>query len=728
MNKIFLYAVCILLVNRLISQQITLYEYWFNNEYQQKQTISVGPVPIANIISAISTSQLTNGLHQFNFRAKASNGLWTGIISQYFYKNTYIPSLGSQIVAYQYWTDNNFSQAVTVNETPQNTIILNTSFTLSNLEPGPHLFNIRFKDNSGKWSPIIASLFLKLPQQPPLPATDIVTVQYWIDNNYTQAQIISTASSAVLNLSSQINVNQLMDGIHTISFRCKDNLGQWSSVITSLFYKVNTQTSIGQQIVGYEYWFNNQPVPVYMSVPLSSVYLLNISVPTHILQDGINTLYIRFKDNSGKWSNVVSSLFLKEVPNIVQTNALTGYRYWFDDSQTWYYSSIQPQQQGSFLLLTNIDMTYISKGQHVLHLQFVDSLGQWSSTIYDTITKLSYPVARFSYQTQFYCDSTIVTFINQSTDGDVFQWFVNNQLISTDEHASYTFTQPGIYQISLHIRDTITLQDSTVWQTIEIKGKTYSEAWVTSCDSLLSPSGQYVWTQSGTYNDTIVNYLGCDSIITYHVTINNSSHANIFPVVCDSYISPSGQYIWNLSGTYTDTIPNISGCDSILTINLSVIEVDTSIIVNQQSLIAQAQNATFQWCMCDSSGLVILPGETQAILSPLTSAYFAVIVTQQGCTDTSSCRFFNYNYYSMPWNLPVKVYPNPLFENKIFIELPDICNFMNVQLSDISGKNIIKKTYIQVKKISIDVDLNPGTYLLQIVTEHSSGIFKLLKK
>lgn len=42
---------------------------------------------------------------------------------------------------------------------------------------------------------------------------------------------------------------------------------------------------------------------------------------------------------------------------------------------------------------------------------------------------------------------------------------------------------------------------------------------VNECDSLISPSGNYTWYASGVYNDTLINFNGCDSIITINLTI-----------------------------------------------------------------------------------------------------------------------------------------------------------------------------------------------------------------
>ena len=71
--------------------------------------------------------------------------------------------------------------------------------------------------------------------------------------------------------------------------------------------------------------------------------------------------------------------------------------------------------------------------------------------------------------------------------------------------------------------------------------------------------------------DTIANDAGCDSVITVNLTVRNKTTETITANVCDTYTSPSGRHTWFGTGIYKDTIPNAAGCDSILTINLTVI-------------------------------------------------------------------------------------------------------------------------------------------------------------
>lgn len=79
--------------------------------------------------------------------------------------------------------------------------------------------------------------------------------------------------------------------------------------------------------------------------------------------------------------------------------------------------------------------------------------------------------------------------------------------------------------------------------------------------------------------DTITNWVSgadvcsfCETMMTgtSTININNNSTLDIFETSCDNYTSPSGNHNWTASGTYMDTIPNAGGCDSFLTINLTI--------------------------------------------------------------------------------------------------------------------------------------------------------------
>lgn len=76
-----------------------------------------------------------------------------------------------------------------------------------------------------------------------------------------------------------------------------------------------------------------------------------------------------------------------------------------------------------------------------------------------------------------------------------------------------------------------------------------------------------VYTSSGTYIQTLINAAGCDSIITLNLTIGGST-TTLAATSCDSYFWEGQTY--TTSGTYTVTYIGSGGCDSILKLNLVI--------------------------------------------------------------------------------------------------------------------------------------------------------------
>jgi hypothetical protein len=71
-------------------------------------------------------------------------------------------------------------------------------------------------------------------------------------------------------------------------------------------------------------------------------------------------------------------------------------------------------------------------------------------------------------------------------------------------------------------------------------------------------------------------------------------------------------------------------------VEIELVEVDASVNVSAPLVSANAVGATYQWLDCDN-GNAPIGGETGQTFAPTVSGNYAVEVTQNGCTDVSSC-------------------------------------------------------------------------------------------
>ena len=89
-----------------------------------------------------------------------------------------------------------------------------------------------------------------------------------------------------------------------------------------------------------------------------------------------------------------------------------------------------------------------------------------------------------------------------------------------------------------------------------------------ACDSAVWQGTTF--TTSGMYHDTLQTAAGCDSVLTLDLTINNSYNAPIDTLIaCDSLVWQGTTY--TASGIYYDSLQTLSGCDSILILDLTII-------------------------------------------------------------------------------------------------------------------------------------------------------------
>jgi hypothetical protein len=76
--------------------------------------------------------------------------------------------------------------------------------------------------------------------------------------------------------------------------------------------------------------------------------------------------------------------------------------------------------------------------------------------------------------------------------------------------------------------------------------------------------------QTGSYVLTGTDTLGCAGTDTVNITVLNPTTSTQSATALDSYTWPLNNQIYTQSGTYTTTIPNAAGCDSVVTLNLTL--------------------------------------------------------------------------------------------------------------------------------------------------------------
>ncbi len=175
------------------------------------------------------------------------------------------------------------------------------------------------------------------------------------------------------------------------------------------------------------------------------------------------------------------------------------------------------------------------------------------------------------------------------------------------------------------------------------------------CDSVTFNGKTY--TISGTYVQEYKTVSGCDSSITYRLTINPSNTSNISETACGSFTFAGSTYIE--TGTYTIKLTNTHGCDSTVILRLDINNVDVT-VTQTDSILTAAIADSYQWIDCKNNTPVA--GATSQKYTVTETGTYAVVVTANDCTDTSECLFVEIEPVSLKeaaFGNNITLYPNP---------------------------------------------------------------------
>lgn len=166
------------------------------------------------------------------------------------------------------------------------------------------------------------------------------------------------------------------------------------------------------------------------------------------------------------------------------------------------------------------------------------------------------------------------------------------------------------------------------------------------------------------------------------------------------------------NGSYYITITDANNCISLDSFSIKVTSIDTSVSTFPTFLASKTYGASYQWVNCDSNYTPI-HGDTNQLFAPSINGNFAVIVSKNGCTDTSGCH--NITLTSIKENRTENkfiVYPNPSSGN------------FTIQLAGLKIKNQYLRIYNTKGQLIIDEQLTKNNLEFSL-TGFDKGIYIL---
>ncbi|MES2621439.1 MAG: glycosyl hydrolase family 28-related protein [Bacteroidota bacterium] len=116
--------------------------------------------------------------------------------------------------------------------------------------------------------------------------------------------------------------------------------------------------------------------------------------------------------------------------------------------------------------------------------------------------------------------------------------------------------------------------------------------------------------------------------------------------------------IINSGGAYSDTINTGKGYDSVITLHLTKTDIDSSVIINSNTLTAFETNAVYQWidCITDSS----ISGATAQSHVASQTGSFKVRISKNNCEQESNCMNVVVSGIKRMEEFSFSVQPNPV--------------------------------------------------------------------
>ncbi|MFK8055414.1 MAG: T9SS type B sorting domain-containing protein [Saprospiraceae bacterium] len=208
------------------------------------------------------------------------------------------------------------------------------------------------------------------------------------------------------------------------------------------------------------------------------------------------------------------------------------------------------------------------------------------------------------------CDTTLTINVTEDPSFQIFETAAICQG-SSFTFGSQVLTTPGTYTDML---TTTAGCDSTIELTLTVQAPVTTNLVETICFGASFTTGTQTYNTSGTFTENLQTTLGCDSTVTLNLTVLPELMSTETAEICDGQSFPFGGNTFNTAGSFPVVFTSVDGCDSTVTLDLTVFP-------NSQTALTQ----------------VICPGQS-VMLGPntysTTGTFTEVFTNANGCDST----------------------------------------------------------------------------------------------
>lgn len=330
------------------------------------------------------------------------------------------------------------------------------------------------------------------------------------------------------------------------------------------------------------------------------------------------------------------------------------------------------------------------------------------------------------------CDSIVtldlaINYSNSATDVrtecDSLLWIDGITYFTNNSTATYTLTNQTGCDSVITLNLTITGNSST------------STDFQSACDSLIWIDGNTYYSNNNTATYIVSNTAGCDSIITLNLTINNSYTIIDSITACDSLTWINGITYYTSNNTASDTLTSVSGCDSIVNLNLTLgITPEVTLNAFNPDTVCLTDNPYSLPTATPLGGVYSGNGVAGGMFDP-SIAGVGVHTVYYNVTDLNSCTGVDSTTITVEtctglntsFDLnKIVVQPNPTNKD-ITIDLNTSKN-VSIEILNTLGQVVTNLNYLNTQRINLELGNMEGIYFIRLTIDNAVKVIKVLKQ